>query len=564
MAELCDIRKNQKFPLHGVLTMIGRDPGCDIVVDSPVVSARHFIILNRKGSYSLEDLGSMNGTFVNGQRLAGRTRLFSGDRISVVGLTLVFQDKDAPVEVSPGSFGATMKTMGGIPETRTIPLSELVNAPHVPELSSLEVDGDLRLSVKPEAKLRAVLEIARNLSHSLDLKIVLPQVLDSLFAIFPAADCGFILLRDQQTGSMTPCAVKYRRPRDADSDSLPVSRSIIQQVLVSGRAILSRDAGIDAHIKFTESIQQLDIRSIMCVPINREDGDCMGVIQLDSRDRTSQFSEEDLALLVCASLLAARAMEVARLHEERQELEAATRIQRSLLPTVRPSYAGFEFFDHYAPAHRVSGDYFDYISLPGNRLAVVVGDVAGKGLSAALLMAHLAAATRICLSSAPKLTDAICQLNNLLLNSITDDRFITFVVAVLDMEQCRLTVINAGHPPPLLRRGSRKPVQIEDFAADMAGLPLGVRDCPYMQVETSFEPGDMLLLYTDGATEMRNNAGELYGSERLHDAILAAPGDVEGLGNALLNDLQQFAQTRLAGDDLTLLCVGRTIKRSVP
>ena len=413
MAALYDIRSNQEFPLHGVMTMIGRDPGCDIVVDSPVVSARHFIILNRKGLYSLEDLGSMNGTFVNGHRLASRTRLFSGDQIRVVGLTLVFRDEESPTNVSSGQFGSGAKTVSNIPEARTIRLSELVNAPQVPELSSLEIDGDLRLSVKPEAKLRAVLEIARNLSHSLDLKVVLPQILDSLFAIFPAADCGFILLRDQQTGAVNPCAEKYRRPRD--SDSLPVSRGIIQQVLVSGRAILSRDAGIDAQIVTTDSIRHLDIRSIMCVPINRDDGDCMGVIQLDSRDRTSQFNEEDLALLVCASLLAARAMEVARLHEERQELEAASRIQRSLLPTVRPSFAGLSFFDHYAPARQVSGDYFDYIPLPGNRLAVVIGDVAGKGMSAALLMAHLAAATRICLSSSPKLTDAVRQLNVLLL-----------------------------------------------------------------------------------------------------------------------------------------------------
>lgn len=556
MAELSDIRRNQKFSIHGVLTLIGRDPGCDIVIDSPVVSARHFIILNRKGSYSLEDLDSMNGTFVNGQRLARRTRLFSGDRISVVGLTLVFQDEESSAGTSSGPFGTPGKTMVGIPETRTIPLSELVNAPHVPELSSLEVDGDLRLSVKPEAKLRAVLEIARNLSHSLELKIVLPQILDSLFAIFPTADCGFIMLRDLQTGAMNPCAEKYRR-RPRDSESLPVSRSIIQQVLVSGRAILSRDAGIDSQIKFTDSILHLDIRSIMCVPINREDGDCMGVIQLDSRDRVNQFSEEDLALLVCTSLLAARAMEVARLHEERQEAEAATRIQRSLLPAIRPSCAGLQFFDYYAPAQRVGGDYFDYISLPGNRLAVVVGDVVGKGMSAALLMAHLAAATRICLSSSPNLTDAIRQLNVLLLNSISDDRFITFVVAVLDLDQFQLTVINAGHPAPLLRRGSRKPIQIEDFAAEMAGLPLGVLDCPYQQVETTFAPGDMLLLYTDGATEMRSISGELYGIERLHAAIQAAPGDPEGAGNALLSDLQQFAQTRLASDDLTILCVGR-------
>lgn len=558
MADLCDIRRNQKFSLNGALTVIGRDPGCDIVVDSPVVSARHFIILNRKGAYSLEDLGSMNGTFVNGHRLARRTRLFSGDRISVVGLTLVFECEDLPGRggVSSGRNGASRVTTSDSPDVSTIPLSELQNAPRVNEFSSLEIEGDLRLSVKPEVKLRAVLEIARNLSHSLDLKIVLPQILDSLFVIFPAADCGFILLRDQQSGAMTPCASKYRRPRD--SDSLPVSRSIIQQVLVSGRAILSRDAGIDTRIKVTDSIQHLDIRSVMCVPINREDGDCMGVIQLDSRDRTSQFNEEDLALLVCASLLAARAMEVARLHEERQEMEAATRIQRSLLPTVRPSHAGLEFFDYYVPAQRVSGDYFDYIPLPGNRLAVVIGDVVGKGMSAALLMAHLSAATRICLSSSLSLTDAVRQLNRLLLNSISDDRFITFVVAVLDLVEFRLTVINAGHPPPLLRHGKNKPSAVEDFAAETAGLPLGVRDLPYQQVETTLEPGDTLLLYTDGATEMRDNSGKLYGLERLHAAMIAAPGDAEGTVNALLHDLHQFSQSRPAGDDLTILCLGRT------
>jgi len=556
MAVLCEARSNQEFPLHGSLTMIGRAPGCDIVIDSPVVSARHFIILHNKGIYHLEDLGSMNGTFVNGQRLARRTRLCSGDKISVVGLIFIFHDDALLPGVRSMSSVADATSISGISDTKTIRLSELLNASKVPELSSLEIDGDLRLSVRPEIKLRAVLEIARDLSHSLDLQIVLPQILDSLFAIFPAADCGFILLRDAKTGAMNLCAEKYRRRRD--SDSFPVSRGIIQQVLTSGRAILSRDAGVDTQFVSTASIRQLDIRSIMCVPVNRDDGDCIGVIQIDSRDRTCQFNEEDLALLVCASLLAARAMEVARLHEERQELDAASRIQRSLLPTVRPAYNGLQFFDHYAPAQQVSGDYYDYIPLPGNRLAVVVADVAGKGISAALLMAHLAAATRICLASSPNLTDAVQHLNGLLLNSMMDDRFITFVVAVLDLEQFRLTIINAGHLPPLLRRGGRNPVQIEDIAADAAGLPLGVHDCSYRQVEITLEPGDTLLLYTDGVTEARNISGELYDMERLRAAMVDAPGDAAGMVHSLLGDLQEFSQSRLAGDDVTILCLGRT------
>ncbi len=556
MAYLRDIRRNEKFPLHGTLTIVGRDVACDIVVDLPTVSSRHFIILNRKGVYSIEDLGSMNGTFVNGHCLGRRSRLLSGDRITLVGLSLVFQDAEAPVAVSTGQGEAPANPMSSTSGTRTICVSELLDAPHVPELSSLEIDGDLRLSVKPEAKLRAVLQIARSLSHSLELKVVLPQILDGLFVIFPAADCGFVLLRNQQSGELTPSAAKYRRPRD--SESLPISRGIIQQVLVSGRAILSRDAAIDSHIMATDSIRHFDIHSIMCVPILREDGECMGVIQLDSRDRTCQFNEDDLEILVCTSLLAARAMEVARLHEELQELDAATRIQRSLLPTGRPSHAELQFFDHYAPRQRVSGDYFDYISLPGNRLAIVIGDVVGKGMSAALLMAHLAAATRICLSTSSTLADAVRQLNVLMLNSVGDDRFITFVVAVLDLDQYRLTVINAGHPPPLLRRGRRETTQIEELAAELAGLPLGVRDCQYYEFETNFERGDALLLYTDGVSEMRNTAGELYGIDRLQAAIVAAPDDAEGMGTALIGDLRKFAQSRLAGDDVTILCIMRT------
>lgn len=132
-------------------------------------------------------------------------------------------------------------------------------------------------------------------------------------------------------------------------------------------------------------------------------------------------------------------------------------------------------------------------------------------------------------------------------------------VAVLDSDKSRLTVINAGHLPPLLRRGGQNSLRIEELAKDVAGLPLGVHDCSYRQFETEFEPGDTLLLYTDGLNEARNSAGELYGMDRLRTAIAAAPGDPEEIVNFVLSDLQQFTQSRLAGDDVTMLCLGRTI-----
>jgi phosphoserine phosphatase RsbU/P len=565
MAVLKENRRNHSFTLTGKLTVIGRNPSCDIVVESPMVSSQHALILHTADGYTIDDLGSMNGTFVNGRRLTARRTLASGDRIDLFGLSLTFEPGEEavaenqvstrrpPLKNIPSQQKTVPSTPPGGTHAATIGVSELLAAHPVQELSTLEIDGDLRLSVKPEAKLRAVLEISRILSDSLELKIVLPRILDSLFSIFPQADCGFVLLRNQQTGEFVPSAVKFRR--EHCTGALPISRGIIQQTLLSGRAILSADAGADSRFNLHESIRHLEIRSIMCVPMHREGGVCMGVIQLHSQDRSHQFKQEDLDLLVCASLLAGRALEVAKLHEERRELEAATQIQRSLLPSERPSFPGLRFFDYYAPAQHVSGDYFDYISLPGNRLALAVGDVAGKGIAAALLMAHLAAAARVCLATASSPAEAVRELNLMLIRSGCDDRFVTFAVAILDLDQFRLTIVNAGHLPPLLRRSATG--DVVDLAGDLSGLPLGVADRPYQQVEVPLEPGETLLLYTDGVTEMRNPKGELYGVDRVRAAVQGASADAECVGNFLLTDVTEFAEKRLPGDDLTILCVGR-------
>lgn len=554
MAVLREASGNREFPLQGKLTIIGRDPACDIVANSPMISGRHVMLLNSGGLHSIEDLDSLNGTFVNGQRLTQRVRLSSGDRIELFGLCLTFHDDEQIAVAEPLKMSRPPHLTDERPRGATIRAADLMAAPPVSVLSSLEIGGDLRLAVKPEAKLRAVLEISRCLSHSLDWKVVLPQILESLFSIFPQADCGFILLRDQNTGELVPNAVKHRC--EHTGESVPLSCGIIQQALLSGCAILSADAGSDTRFEAHASIKRLEIRSIMCVPIHREGGDCMGVIQLDSRDKTNQFQQEDLDLLTCTSLLAARAVELARLHEERRELEAATQIQQSFLPARRPECAGLQFFDHYSPAMHIGGDYYDYIPLPGNRLAVAVGDVAGKGISAALLMARLSAAARVCLANAPSLPEAVRHLNLLLTRSGSEDRFMTFVVAVLDLDQYLLTVVNAGHLPPLLRRAGQ--ATVEELEPELAGLPLGVMDRPYEQVQVALRPGDALVLYTDGVSEMRNRAGEMYGVERVRAAVQNAPADMEGLGTTLLTDVQRFAEQRPPGDDLTILCLGRT------
>jgi phosphoserine phosphatase RsbU/P len=536
MAILRDVGGGRAFPLRGKVTLIGRDSGCDLVVKSAETSGRHAIVVNAGGDYYVEDLDSVNGTRVNGRKVRQRSALRPGDRLELPGLTMTLE---------LGESAATTSNNGAL-------TFDLAPDGSAAILSSCEVGGDLRLAVRPEAKLRAVLEIAKNASHTLDLKQVLPKTLESLFSIFPQADCGFILLRDPVTGQMVPRAVKHRHePR---SQSVMLSQSIVERVASTGQAVLSADAGSDARFDPGQSISSLRIRSIMCVPLLGQDGKCLGIIQIDTRNQRNQFEQDDLDLLACASVLAARTVELVWLHEERRDLEAATRIQKSFLPAERPKHPQLRFFDYYSPAQHVGGDYFDYIPLPGGRLAVTLGDVSGKGISAALLMARVSAAARFTLATAPSAAEAVRELNRALLRAHSEERFVTFALIVLDVEHSRLSLVNAGHIPPLLHRQGQGATEI---GQEIVGLPLAVLDRPYEEMVMPFEPGDALLLCTDGVTEARNVKGDMYGAERLHQAVSQAPTDIEALGKTVLDDVRRFAGARPQNDDLTIVCVGR-------
>jgi serine phosphatase RsbU (regulator of sigma subunit) len=535
MAVLKDSAGEREYPLRHKVTRIGRDPTCDVVVREGRASAEHALIVRSGGAYFVEDLDSSNGTFVNGVRIRQRTRLKAGDRLEIFGLTVAFQD-DAPFAAqTPSAIHAAAE--GPMPSV----------------LSSLEVGAGLKEEVDPEAKLRAILELSRTLGATLELEEVLPKILESLFAIFPQADRGFILLNDPASCQLIPRAVLYR---NGQADASPeLSRTLIDYALNTRRAVLSADAGLDARFDLSKSIQRLQIRSVMCVPLLGQAGVPLGVIQIDDQDIGNPFRQEDLDVLLSASTQAARAVELARLHEEWRELEAATQIQKSFLPAERPRVEGLRFFDYYAPAQHVGGDYYDYIPLPNGRLAVALGDVSGKGVSAALVMARLSAAVRFCLATAPTVPEAVRQLSVLLNRAGSEDRFITFVVAVLDLATYAMTLVNAGHMPPLRRRQGRG--ETEEVGADVVGLPLAVFDRPYEQHVVVLEPGDTLVLFTDGVTEARNPKGELFGLDHLRLAVQSAPEDIEAVGQAVLSEVRQFAAGRPAGDDLALVCFGR-------
>jgi serine phosphatase RsbU (regulator of sigma subunit) len=538
--------------------IMGRHPDCEIVLDAGAVSRQHAQITWVDGEFFVEDLHSRNGTFVNGNPIQAPHRLADGDRLKICDLAFTFY-RDQPSQKKTLGPGGMETVLGGAilidDDSETVGRSTI--------MSKLDISSDaagVRLGVNPEMKLRAFLEITTNLRKSLDVDGVLPKLLESLFKIFLQADRGFVVLRGPAEGQLLLKAVKQRRP--AGDESIRISRTIINDVLTNKQAILSADAATDSRFQMSQSIADFRIRSMMCAPLVNSEGDALGAIQLDTLDQRSRFQQDDLDMLAGVAGQAAFVLENAQLHEQslkqqaiQLDLKLAHKVQQGLLPSAPPKIEKYHFFDFYEPANAVGGDFYDYIRLSGDRLAIILADVSGKGVSAALVMAKLSAEVRYCLASEASAAAAINRINNSFCNSGWDDRFVTMVLALLDPQREEATIVNAGHMPPLMRRGAN---HVEEIGGDISGVPLGVdADHQYNASTVRLAPGDFMTLFTDGISEAMNPENQLYGIERLTKQVGNPAADVAVLGRQILDDVKRFVSGRQQSDDMCLLCFGR-------
>lgn len=556
----------QVVELVGSETLIGRLPRCQIVLDSNGVSREHARIRRQGESYVLIDLESRNRTRLNERFIPPLSPqpLRPGDRISICDVELVFH-------LSPPPAGPGDQVQFTEGEGTTL---------HTLDASRSDI---LATAVKPEVKLKAILEISRNLSTNLRLESLAPRVLDSLLALFPQAERAFmVLIREDdaaQTGKWSIRQTFHRlRPErrsagmplklgtvPADEARLSLSRSIVNHVIGQQKAILSQDAGADENLPTSASIADLKIRSVMCVPLLTPDGQVLGIIQIDTSDRR-QFHQDDLDVLLAVAGQAAIALQNAAMHESliaqerlKRDLNLAQTIQKRFLPERVPQPPGYEFFAHYHAAYEVGGDYYDFVELGPDRLAIALGDVAGKGVAAALMMAKFSGDTRACLLTERAPGPAATLLNALLHSTGIDDKFITLSLSVLDVPGRRLTVSSAGHPPIFIRRAGG---QLEACGGSINGFPLGIDGLhEYAQTEVTLAPGDVVVIYSDGVTDARNQAGDTYDSIHLHrleKRIQEVGGGPGVLGRAILQEIREFSAGNPQFDDITLICFGPT------
>ena len=393
---------------------------------------------------------SRNHTFLNEDKeknkVQTRTLLKDRDQIIICGHHIAFYESDPkpdlPEHLRPNARDEEFEDNSTVEAT-------------IQPSSSKQI-----LEAQPAERLAMLLEIGVELTQTIKTDDLLPKIVDKLFQVFRQADRAFIIMKDET--KLFAQVVKTRR--QGEDDKANFSRKIVNRCMDTGQAILSEDASADKIFDMSQSIADCKIRSMICAPLlSRSNGPAFGVVQLDTQDRFKKFTQDDLRLLIAVAAQAGVAIENARLHESlvmrvelERDLELDKRVQKRYLPKRLPQLAGYEFFAHYESAQEVGGDYYDFIPLPNNRLGVMIGDVAGKGVAAALLMAKVSSDARFCTLTESSLADAITRLNEHMQEAGLLDRFVTFGGCLIDLSQHSITVVNAGHPPPLIYRGRQQ------------------------------------------------------------------------------------------------------------
>lgn len=525
---------------------VGRSETSDILLSDPTLSREHAELYFDEDAWHVVDRGSQNGTLLDGSRLYGAAPLRDGAVISLGRWRMTFDSRPAS-EISfvrgPLSASETLKVPVGEALPDTWPTNRTGSDP---AQDPTELDTMRR---RYEVVRRATLEL---LAHE-PMEVLLPKVLDLVLeAVRPDR---VALLEVGENGELV-----CRAFRGDEHHGMAVSHTIAETVLRDRVSVLTIDAQLDPRFAAGASIAGQGIRAVLAVPLwNAEQ--VIGLLYADSRLGSRKFTREDLTVLTALANVAAIQIENAKLFQEQlekrrieEELRAAAEIQRRLLPDAPPAIPGFRFAGSNEPCREAGGDYYDCVSLGDGRFAIALGDVAGKGVDAALLMTALQATLHARAETAKSVRDLVAFLNAATVRAAPDNRFITLFLGALDLETCHLRCVNAGHSPlPLVVRAGKT---VEEIAT--CGPPLGIAPgIEYRVVEITLGPGDFVVACSDGVTDTRDAAGEFFGEERLKALVASLGGfEAEEIRRRIEEAVRAHAGCPLA-DDLTIVVLRR-------
>jgi len=528
--------------LRGDRMSLGRAADNDLSYPLDQALSRYHMVVELEGEqWFVRDIGSKNGTTVNGAKLTEKRRLIPGDQIRAGGLDITCRESvasDSGVDIVDED-----------PVTDPSSTSILTRLDIISAQENAGIGPDISDKLRGMSRIQALLDVGRELSGQRPLAELFPKILDLAIRAVGARRGALMTL---ENGELVLRACR--------GEGLRISRAVSRRIIEEKASLLVQDTTLDDALRGTTTIVQQSVRSLIAAPLQVEDR-VTGLVYVDMPEVICPFTPEDLNLLTVMGNVAAIRIEHARLMEVEEvekklskELEQAAEIQRSLLPRSAPVAPGLDVAGHSIPCLSVGGDYFDYLSLESGRLGVLVGDVAGKGLPAALLMSSLQARVQVLSEETEELDVLMTRLNRSVSSTCPRNRFITLFVSVIGADGS-IQYSNAGHNPPLLLRTTGEVEKLET-----GGPVLGIlKNMKYQAGSTNLNPGDVLVLFSDGVTEALNPAGDEYGEDRLISTVRKSlHQNASAITGNLQSDLLRFVSGRPAADDVTIVAVRRT------
>jgi len=533
----------------GARIRIGRSDQNEVVLTDPSLSRNHAEVWDEQGQWMLKDCGSRNGTLINGRAIEAPVELESGMLVTLGASRIAFEGSGGVAQ-----SGSVIFHDRPIEKTGTMVLSpdELIQAPKSAPRDPKGFNQELekirkRLAIVEKANLEL-------LAHE-SVDVLLPKVLD---VVFEAVKPERAALVERLEGGELVC----RAYRGNTPEEMTISRTIANTVIDKRVSVLTSDAQTDERFASGASIMAQGIQAVMAVPLWNSKK-VIGLVYADSRLSSGLFEDDDLRLLTMLANIAAIQIENARLFHEQvekqrfeREAQAAADIQQRLLPRTPPEIPGYVFEGHNEACYECGGDYWDCVKIGSDRSGIILSDVAGKGMGAAMLMAVIQATLQAAAAASPEPKALTDQLGRAIGRSSPSNRYATMFYVDLDHTRHKLRYINAGHAPlPLVVRTAGGFQELET-----GGVPLGLFsgfDYPVSELELA--PGDFIFACSDGVTDLENPEGEMFGEERLRELLSSLAGKPVGEVRAKLDSrLDEFAKETRQTDDLTYIILQRS------
>jgi sigma-B regulation protein RsbU (phosphoserine phosphatase) len=535
----------RRIPLDRPVITVGRSSINDVALADKSLSRRHLRIARDGENLSVEDLGSRNGTFLNGERLLAPQALQDGDRITLGACTLtVSRNSTTQVQIDPAARFDPMDATVFRAEASVLRVQPHRTDPNLPAVQLARLVESLRI----------VNEMTLELLKDVPLNAMLTFLLEKVFECLHP-ERGVVLLRK---GDILESAVA-RTADGIPEEEIRISQTLVSAVVEKRQGLLVIDAGDVGELAGAQSIRLSGIKSILAAPLENA-GEVVGLIYVDSRLGPRSFTEDDLRLLTSLANVAAAKIQnvgLAKDAAEKKRMERdfylAREIQQKLLPEEFPAVSGYEFLGSNIPSKEVSGDYFDFRIRPDGKVYTVIADVCGKGVGPALLMAWLQATFSAWADEGTPLQQMVTRLSESLAARTAEGRFITAFFVLLDPATGEVEFVNAGHNPPLHVRADGS---IDSLPVH--GRPLALFPRPYPSARLTLAPGEMIVMYTDGVTEACNPTEEEFGVERFKTFVAAhRTRRLEEIDQELGRELERFANNLFFADDRTLVIIRR-------